>query len=87
MDIKKNILRTRRLSKSIRKVPLKQIYLRIVNLLKDDAKRSGVVGRLVGWSVGQLVGRWVCHNFIKVGKLYFHAPIGAIVDGLSHTVP
>ena len=38
--------------KSIRKVPLKQIYLRIVNLLKDDAKRSGVVGRLVGRSMG-----------------------------------
>ena len=29
---------------------------------------------------GRLVGQSVCHNYLKNGKLHFHAPIGALVN-------
>ena len=39
-------------------------------------------GRSFGWLVGRLVGTFII-NFYKGGKLHFHAPIGALVLGMS----
>ena len=44
--------------------------------MKTNKKYPFFVSRFVGWLV--------CHDFLKGGEFYFHAPIGALVPSVTH---